>query len=124
MNVSMMNQTYKELIQIARAENIPYSRSNKATLIDRIQHYRSTVDTLYRKTKRDLKGIAKSEGLRGYGNKYIVYRYFTPKPSKSKARHRNRHDDGDILDVDDESHHHTDPGHGGAFDLLFSSILS
>ena len=36
MNNSMMNKTYKELVEIARAENVPYSRTNKATLIDRI----------------------------------------------------------------------------------------
>jgi len=35
-----MNQTYKELVEIAKAENVPYSRTNKATLIERIQHYR------------------------------------------------------------------------------------
>ena len=63
----MMNQTYKELIQIARAENAPYSRANKSTLISRIQQYRDTVGTLYRRSKRSLKDMAKSEGLRGYG---------------------------------------------------------
>ena len=60
-----MNQTYKELVEIARAENVPYSRTNKGMLIERIKHYRDTVGTLYRKQKRSLKGIAKTEGIRG-----------------------------------------------------------
>ena len=34
-------------------------------LIKRIKHYRDTVGTLYRKQKRSLKGIAKTEGIRG-----------------------------------------------------------
>ena len=63
-----MNQTYKELVEIARAENVPYSRTNKGMLIERIKHYRDTVGTLYRKQKRSLKGIAKTEGVRGYGS--------------------------------------------------------
>lgn len=63
----MMNQTYKELKEIARVENVPYSRTNKSTLVERIQHYRATVGTLYREGKRSLKVMAKSDGVRGTG---------------------------------------------------------
>ena len=63
-----MNQTLKELQNIARAEHIPFSRANKNTLIERIQHYRDTVGTMYRKNKSELKGIARHEGLRGYAS--------------------------------------------------------
>jgi len=63
-----MNQTRRTLIEIARAENIPYSGLNKRGLIDRIQHYRDTVGTLYRENKGDLKALAKAEGIRGYGS--------------------------------------------------------
>ena len=41
----MMNQTRKDFK--AKAENVPYSGLNKRALIDRIQHYRDTVGTLY-----------------------------------------------------------------------------
>jgi len=68
MENSMMNQTYKELREIARAENVPYSKTSKGILIKRIQHYRDTVDTLYRGRKKSLKAIAKAEGVRGYGS--------------------------------------------------------
>ena len=61
-----MNQTYKELVNIARAENVPYSKTNKRSLVDRIQQYRDTVGTLYREKKRNLFELAKEEGLRGY----------------------------------------------------------
>ena len=64
----MMKQTRKELIVIAKAENVPYSGVNKNTLIDRIQHYRDTVGTLYRKNKSSLKALAKAENIRGYGS--------------------------------------------------------
>ncbi len=63
----MMKQTRKELIVIAKAENVPYTGLNKNTLIDRIQHYRDTVGTLYRKNKSSLKALAKAENIRGYG---------------------------------------------------------
>ena len=63
-----MEQTYRDLVGIARAENVPYSRTNKRGLIERIQHYRNTVGTLYRKRKNELKALAKNEGLRGYGS--------------------------------------------------------
>ena len=66
--LSMMNQTYKELKEIARAENVPYSGTNKGTLVARIQHYRDTVGTLYREVKKSLKSMAKAEGIRGYGS--------------------------------------------------------
>ena len=66
--MALMNQTYNSLRNIARAENVPYSRTNKQTLIERIQQYRDTVGSLYREGKRDLKAMAKSEGIRGYGN--------------------------------------------------------
>ena len=65
--MALMNQTYNSLRNIARAENVPYSRTNKQTLIERIQQYRDTVGSLYRKVKKDLKAMAKSEGIRGYG---------------------------------------------------------
>ena len=64
----LMNQTRKALIDIARAENVPFSGANKRALIDRIQHYRDTVGTLYRKGKGELKAISKTEGIRGYGS--------------------------------------------------------
>jgi len=64
----MMNQTRRELVKIAKAENVPYSGINKRSLIERIQHYRDTVGTLYRVKKRDLKALAKGEGVRGYGS--------------------------------------------------------
>ena len=48
----MNDKTRKELIIIAKAENVPYSGLNKRALIDRIQHYRDTVGTLYRKKKK------------------------------------------------------------------------
>ena len=63
-----MNQTRRVLIEIARAENVPYSGLNKRVLIDRIQNYRDTVGTLYRENKGDLKALAKAEGIRGYGS--------------------------------------------------------
>ena len=62
----MMNQTYKELVNIARAENVPYSKTNKRSLVDRIQQYRDTVGTLYREKSRELRRLARREGLRGY----------------------------------------------------------
>ena len=64
----LMNQTRKALNDIARAENVPFSGVNKRVLIDRIQHYRDTVGTLFREKKGDLKAIAKAEGIRGYGS--------------------------------------------------------
>ena len=64
----MMNQTRRELIEIAKAENVPYSKRNKAQLIERIQQYRDTVGTLYRESKSSLKKLAKTEGVRGYGS--------------------------------------------------------
>ena len=63
----MKDKTRKELTLIAKAENVPYSGLNKTALIDRIQHYRDTVGTLYREKKGDLKALAKTEGIRGYG---------------------------------------------------------
>ena len=48
---SVMNQTLKDLKEIARAEHVPYSKGNKAQLIERIQRYRDTVGTLYRENK-------------------------------------------------------------------------
>ena len=64
---SVTNQTLKDLKEIARAENVPYSRGNKQQLIERIQQYRDTVGTLYREGKSSLKKVAKTEGVRGYG---------------------------------------------------------
>ena len=64
----MMKQTRRVLVEIAKAENVPFSGLNKRSLIDRIQHYRDTVGTLYREKKGDLKGLAKAEGIRGYGS--------------------------------------------------------
>ena len=55
----MMNQTRKDLIVKAKAENVPYSGLNKRALIDRIQHYRDTVGTLYRERKSSLKALEK-----------------------------------------------------------------
>ena len=63
-----MNQTRRELVEIAKAENVPYSGLNKNALVGRIQQYRDTVGTLYREKKRDLKALAKEEGIRGYGS--------------------------------------------------------
>ena len=63
----MMEQTLKELIVIAKVENVPYSGLNKGTVIDRIQNYRDTVGTLHRKNKTSLKALAKAENIRGYG---------------------------------------------------------
>ena len=65
--INMNDKTRKELIIIAKAENVPYSGLNKRALIDRIQHYRDTVGTLYRKKKSSLKALAKAENIRGYG---------------------------------------------------------
>ena len=48
-----MNKTYRELVRVARAENI-HIRTNKRTLTERIEHYRNTVGTLHRETKKDL----------------------------------------------------------------------
>ena len=62
-----MNQTLKDLKEIARAEHVPYSKGNKAQLIERIQRYRDTVGTLYRENKLSLKKVTKTEGVRGYG---------------------------------------------------------
>ena len=62
----LMNQTRKTLVDIAKAENVPFSGLNKNALIGRIQHYRDTVGTLYREQKGDLKALAKAEGIRGY----------------------------------------------------------
>jgi len=59
-----MNQTRRELVEIAKAENVPYSGLNKNALVGRIQQYRDTVGTLYREKKRDLKALAKEEGIR------------------------------------------------------------
>jgi len=42
-----LNKTRKELIEIARAENVPYNGVNKRSLVECIQHYRDTVGTLY-----------------------------------------------------------------------------
>ena len=64
---NLTNQTRKDLIVIAKTENVPYSGLNKSTLIDRIQHYRDTVGTLYREKKSSLKALAKAENIRGYG---------------------------------------------------------
>ena len=66
MNNPMMHPTYKELVAIARVEHVPYSGTNKARLVDRIQHYRDTVGTLYREKVKSLKMVAKEEGLSGY----------------------------------------------------------
>ena len=62
-----MNETLKDLKEIARAENVPYSGRNKAQLIECIQRYRDTVGTLYRENKFSLKKVAKTEGVRRYG---------------------------------------------------------
>ena len=63
----MNSNSRKELTLIAKAENVPYSGLNKRALIDRIQHYRDTVGTLYREKRGSLKALAKAEGIRGYG---------------------------------------------------------
>ena len=47
---------------------MPHSGLNKEKLIDRIQHHRDTVGTLFREKKGDLKALAKTEGIRGYGS--------------------------------------------------------
>ena len=39
---SLMNQTNNELRNIARAEGVPYSKLNKAALVERILDYRAT----------------------------------------------------------------------------------
>ena len=65
---SVMNETLKDLKEIARAENVPYSGRNKAQLIECIQRYRDTVGTLYRENKFSLKKVAKTEGVRGVWN--------------------------------------------------------
>ena len=63
---SMMKQTYKELMSTARAENVPYSGTNKSTLSERILHYRATHGSLYRENTASLKVLARREGIRGY----------------------------------------------------------
>ena len=65
MTTQMMNKTLKELRDIARAEHVPFSRVNKNALIERIQHHRDTVGTMYRRNKKDLKRIARNVGLQG-----------------------------------------------------------
>ena len=62
---SVMNQTLKDLKEIARAEHVPYSKGSKAQLIERIQRYRDTVGTLYREIKLSLKKGAKTESVEG-----------------------------------------------------------
>ena len=47
---------------------MPFSGLNKRSLIDRIQHHRDTVGTLYRERKGDLKSLEKAEGIKGYGS--------------------------------------------------------
>ena len=44
MNNPIRNQTCKEFMNIARAEHVPYSRTNKAALAARVQEYRDTVE--------------------------------------------------------------------------------
>ena len=61
---SVTNQTLKDLKEIARAENVPYSKGNKAQLIERIQKYRDTVGTLYIENKSNLK----NRGCQGVWN--------------------------------------------------------
>ena len=54
MTTPMMNKPLKELRDIARAEYVPFSRVNKNTLIERIQHHRDTVGTMYRINKKKI----------------------------------------------------------------------
>ena len=63
---NLKNNDLNELRNIARAEGVPYSKLNKAALVDRILDYRATVGSLYRENRRSINEIAKNEKLRGY----------------------------------------------------------
>ena len=63
---ALMNQTNNELRNIARAEGVPYSKLNKAALVNNILEYRATVGTLYRENRKSLNKIAKKEKFRVY----------------------------------------------------------
>ena len=61
-----MKQTNNELCNIARAEGLPYSKLNKATLVKSI--FDDRVGGLYREKRRLINSTAKNEKLRGYTN--------------------------------------------------------
>ena len=63
---NLKNNDLNELRNIARAEGVPYSKLNKAALVERIFDYRATVGSLYRENRRSINEIAKNEKLRGY----------------------------------------------------------
>ena len=63
---NLKNNDLNELRNIARAEGVPYSKLNKAALVDRILDYRAIVGSLYRENRRSINEIAKNEKLRGY----------------------------------------------------------
>ena len=63
---TLMNQTNNELHNIARAEGVPYSKLNKAVLVNNILEHRATVGSVCRKIRKSLNKIAKKEKFRGY----------------------------------------------------------
>ena len=63
---TLMKQTNNELRNIARAEGLPYSKLNKATLVKSI--FDDRVGGLYREKRRLINSTAKNEKLRGYTN--------------------------------------------------------
>ena len=63
---TLMKQTNNKLRDIARAEGLPYSKLNKAALVENIFDHR--VGGLYRENRRLINEIAKNEKLRGYTN--------------------------------------------------------
>ena len=49
---NLKNNDLNELRNIARAEGVPYSKLNKATLVERIFDYRATVGSLYHENRQ------------------------------------------------------------------------
>ena len=63
---NLKNNNLNELRNIARAEGVPYSKLNKATLVERIFDYRAMVGSLYHENRQSINEIAKNEKIRGY----------------------------------------------------------
>ena len=63
---NLKNSDLNELRNIARAEGVPYSKLNKAALVERIFDYRAMVGSLYHENRQSINEIAKNEKLRGY----------------------------------------------------------
>ena len=62
----LLQQSNRELRDIARVEHVPYSGLNKRSLVERIMHYRATAGTLYRKNRTELNAEARNIGFEGY----------------------------------------------------------